>query len=69
MVFDREVRRKKMKPVITKSYAKQIGIKEGDLVHLHVKYLRDNGTKRRIVFFEKHPSGHIVKLIKTKVDN
>ena len=59
-----------MRPVITKRYAKQIGIKDKDRVLMHTKYKNDNGIKRRIVVFEKHPSGYKVKIIKgRKVDN
>ena len=55
-----------MTPVITKQYADQIGIKEGDNVCMHIKYKRDNGAKRRFVIFEKHPSGYKVKIINKK---
>jgi putative ubiquitin-RnfH superfamily antitoxin RatB of RatAB toxin-antitoxin module len=59
-----------MRPIMTKRYADQIGIKEGDYVHLHIKYLKDDKKiKRKRVEFEKHPSGHLVKIIKKGGEN
>ena len=55
-----------MNIAITKKYADQIGIKKGDNVCMHIKYKKENGVKKRFVFFEKHPSGYEVKIIKEK---
>lgn len=50
-------------PKMTKRYAEQIGIKEGDYVSMYIKYKNDNGVSRKMVMFDKHGCGHKVEII------
>jgi len=50
-------------PKMTRQYAKQMNIKEGDYVNMYIKYKNNNGISRKIVMFDKHGSGHKVEII------